>query len=215
MRLWITQCKTHSRCETGFIQDIFYLIPFLQFNVTNSKYKAKLQTTFGLDFLISLHIFIYENTDCKNKKAHLHSAVLFRNLYASQIFSHSHKLWNILLVFQTPLFLHFILRRHFNHQWTVDVKLTIKRNLHSQILRNDFYLSVEKFQKGTTSCSFCCLLRSSCSRSEGGWRASSCSLCRSSLLCCNTRFNSGFSSSSSPLRETHSNQTFQMDTRKR
>lgn len=47
-----------------------------------------------------------------------------------------------------------------------------------------------------TSCSFCCLLRSSVCRSEG---AVSSSLCRSSLRCSNTRFSSGFFSGSRPL----------------
>lgn len=50
-----------------------------------------------------------------------------------------------------------------------------------------------------TSSSFCCLLRSSVSRSEGPRRAISSSLCRSSLRCSNTRVSSGFSSSSRPL----------------
>lgn len=51
-----------------------------------------------------------------------------------------------------------------------------------------------------TCCSFCCLLHSSISRSEGRRCARSFSLCNSSLRCSNTRFNSGFSSSRSPLQ---------------
>lgn len=50
-----------------------------------------------------------------------------------------------------------------------------------------------------TSFSFCCLLRSSVSRSEGRRCAISSSLCSSSLRCSSTRFSSGFSSSSRPL----------------
>lgn len=50
-----------------------------------------------------------------------------------------------------------------------------------------------------TSSSFCCLLRSSVSRSEGRRCAISSSLCSSSLRCSSTRFSSGFSSSSRPL----------------
>lgn len=59
-----------------------------------------------------------------------------------------------------------------------------------------FSVSWIKFQ---TSFSFCCLLRSSVSRSEGLRRAISSSLCSSSLRCSRTRFSSGFSSSSRPL----------------
>ena len=51
-----------------------------------------------------------------------------------------------------------------------------------------------------TSFSFCCLLRSSVSRSEGRRRAISSSLCSSSLRCSNTRLSSGFSSSTRPLQ---------------
>lgn len=50
-----------------------------------------------------------------------------------------------------------------------------------------------------TSSNFCCLLRSSISRSEGRRCAISSSLCNSSLRCSNTLFSSGFSSSSKPL----------------
>lgn len=50
-----------------------------------------------------------------------------------------------------------------------------------------------------TSCIFCCLLRSSVSRSEGLRWAISSSLCSSSLRCSNTRVSSGFSSSTRPL----------------
>lgn len=58
-----------------------------------------------------------------------------------------------------------------------------------------------------TSCIFCCLLRSSISKSEGRRWAISSSLCSSSLRCSKTRVSSGFSSSSRPLHghsESHS-----------